>query len=122
MAEMDSQDLLDMMGMMVSPENSCTAGGAGLKWLLGLNGTNGEWEPPGPPGLPDTLNCTEQQQLKKDILATVRKEISMLKCCNTSSPECVRVTTSCKELYQCNPALPSGYYNIRIPQGVEKCL
>ena len=40
----------------------------------------------------------------------------------TPSPEplCERVATSCKELYQCNPALPSGYYNITTPQGVER--
>ena len=31
-----------------------------------------------------------------------------------------RTSTSCKELYQCNPALPSGYYNITTPQGVER--
>ena len=117
---MDSQDLLDVMGVMVSPENSCTAGGAGLKWLLGLNGTNGEQEPPGPPVLPGTLNCTEQQQLKEEILATVREEISMLKCRNKSFPECVCVATSCKELCQCNPALPSGYYLIKTSERVER--
>ena len=44
----------------------------------------------------------------------------MLSCCNTSSSECERVATSCKELYQCNPALPSGYYNITTPHGVER--
>ena len=33
---------------------------------------------------------------------------------------CELVATSCKELYQCNPALPSGYYNITTPQGVER--
>ena len=44
----------------------------------------------------------------------------MLSCCNTSSSECERVATSCKELYQCNPALPSGYYNITTPQGAER--
>ena len=35
-------------------------------------------------------------------------------------PQCEHVATSCKELYQCNPALPSGYYNIMTPQGVER--
>ena len=35
-------------------------------------------------------------------------------------PQCDRVVTSCKELYHCNPALPSGYYNIVTPQGVER--
>ena len=44
----------------------------------------------------------------------------MLSCCNTSSSECERVATSCKELYQCSPALPSGYYNITTPQGAER--
>ena len=34
--------------------------------------------------------------------------------------QCQLVATSCKELYQCNPATPSGYYNIRTPQGVER--
>ena len=32
----------------------------------------------------------------------------------------LRCATSCKELYQCNPALPSGYYNIVTPQGMER--
>ena len=91
------------------PGNSCTAGGPGLQGPPGLNGTDGERGPPGPPGLPGVLNYTEQQQLKEDILATVREEISML-----SS------ATSCKNLYHSNPALPSGYYNIVTPQGVER--
>ena len=88
----------------------------------GQPGRDGVTGPPGaqgPPGLPGALNCTEKQQLKEDILATLREEISMLSCCSTSSSECERVATSCKELYQCNPALPSGYYKIRTPQGME---
>ena len=28
--------------------------------------------------------------------------------------------TSCKELYQCYPTTPTGYYNIRTPQGVRR--
>ena len=142
------------------PGNSCTCttGGPGLQGPPGLNGTDGEQGPPGtqgppgaqgPPGLPGALNYTEQQQLKEDILATLREEISMLSWCSTLSstvsttsqannptesvsqptstpqptpspePQC-EVATSCKELYQCNPALPSGYYNITTPQGVER--
>ena len=41
----------------------------------------------------------------------------MRNCCNFW---CERFAISCKELYQCNPALPSGYYNITTPQGVER--
>ena len=112
--------------------NTCHANTATLPCIPGLpgkdgqpgrDGTDGERGPAGaqgPPGLPGALNYTEQQQLKEDILATLREEISMLSCCSTSSSECVRVATSCKELYQCNPALPSGYYNISTPQGVER--
>ena len=99
---------------------SCMAGGPGTQGPPGHNGTDGEQGPPGPQGPagpPGALNYTERQQLKEEILATVREEMSMLSCCNTS---CEHVTTSCKELYQCNPALPSGYYNITTPQGVER--
>ena len=118
------------------PGLSCMAGGPG---------------PQGPPGPPSALNNSERQQLKEEILAMLREEMSMLSCCNTSffavssttsqantpsesvpqltstpqpipSPEplCEHIATSCKELYQCNPALPSGYYNITTPQGVER--
>ena len=125
----------------------------------GRDGNDGATGPPGRdgrdglPGLSGTsgaLNNSERQQLKEEILATVREEMSMLSCCNTSffavsfttsqantptesvpqptstpqptpSPEplCEHAVTSCKELYQCNPALPSGYYNINTTQGVE---
>ena len=126
----------------------------------GRDGNDGATGPPGRdgrdglPGLSGTsgaLNNSERQQLKEEILATVREEMSMLSCCNTSffavssttsqantptesipkptstpqptpSPEplCEHVITTCKELYQCNPALPSGYYNITTPQGAER--
>ena len=99
----------------------------------------------------NTLSSEQRQQLKEEILARLREEMSMLSCCNTSffavssptsqantptefvpqptstpqptpSPEllCEHVATSCKELYQCNPALPSGYYNITTPHGAKR--
>ena len=92
----------------------------GRDGLSGLSGTAGGPGPQGPPGLSGALNYTERQQLKEEILAVLREEMSMLSCCNTSSSECERVATSCKELYQCNPALSSGYYNITTPQGAER--
>ena len=88
----------------------------GRDGVVGVNGVNGQPGPPGaqgPPGLPGTLNDTEQQQLKDDILNVLRDELSVL-------IQCRLVATSCKELYQCNPATPSGYYNISTPQGVER--
>ena len=125
------------------PGQTCGTGGSVLQGPPGLNGTDGEQGPPGPqgppgqngadgipgengvdgqpgppgaqgpPGLPGALNDTEQQQLKDDILNELRDELSMLRC-ETG------LYTSCKELYQCNPATPSGYYNITTPQGVER--
>ena len=103
------------------PGNSCTAGGVGLQGPPGLNGTNGAQ---GPPGLPGALNDTEQQQLKEEILATLREEIRMLSCCNATQPTPDpgqqrsgtfkdNPATSCKAIYECNPTAPSGYYWIR---------
>ena len=127
------------------PGQTCGTGGSVLQGPPGLNGTDGEQGPPGPqgppgqngadgqpgppgeqgpPGIPGTLNDTAQQQLKDDILNTLRNEISKLGCCNTPSPEPLcdpeGNITSCKELYQCNPDTPSGYYNITTPQGVKR--
>ena len=117
---------------------SCMAGGPGTQGPPGHNGTDGEQGPPGPQGPtgpsgpqgptgpsgpqgpsgpPGALNYTERQQLKEEILAMLREEMIMQSCCNTS---CEHVATSCKELHQCNPALPSGYYNITTPQGAER--
>ena len=120
------------------PGLSCTAGGTGPQGSPGHNGTDGEQGPPGPQGPTGPsgpqgptgpsgpqgptgpsgpLNYTERQQLKEEILATVREEMSMQNCCNLL---CERFAASCKELYQCNPALPSGYYNIWTPHGAER--
>ena len=127
--------------------NTCRANVATLPTIPGLpgkdgrpghNGTDGEQGPPGPQGPtgpsgpqgptglpgphgptgpPGALNYTERQQLKEEILATVREEMSTRNCCNLL---CERFSTSCKELYQCNPALSSGHYNLWTPQGVER--
>ena len=88
--------------------------------LQGHPGPNGAHGPHGPPGLPgprgrpgppgvSVVNLTDAQykQIKEELLKDVPKRCELL-------------TTSCKELYQCNPALPSGYYNIVTPQGVER--
>ena len=71
----------------------------------GLPGPRGR---PGPPGV-SVVNLTDAQykQIKEELLKDVPKR-------------CELRPTSCKELYHCNPALPSGYYNIVTPQGVER--
>ena len=102
-------------------------GPIGPRGYPGPDGVHGPHGPPGPPGLRgqqgppgvSVVNLTEVQykQIKEEILATAREEMRMLSCCKFL---CECFPTSCKELYQCNPALPSGYYNITTPQGAER--
>ena len=97
-------------------------GHPGLPGPIGLQGhpgPNGAHGPHGPPGLPgprgrpgppgvSVVNLTDAQykQITEELLKDVLKRCEL--------------PTSCKVLYQCNPALPSGYYNIVTPQGVER--
>ena len=82
----------------------------------GHPGPNGAHGPHGPPGLPgppgvSVVNLTDAQykQIKEELLKAVPKHRELL-------------STSCKELYHCNPALPSGYYNIVTPQEWKECI
>ena len=83
-------------------------GGRGPPGIPGPPGPRGR---PGPPGV-SVVNLTDAQY--KQIREEFSKEFKQLLQCAAI------VHTSCKELYQCNPALPSGYYNIMTPQGVER--
>ena len=70
----------------------------------GLDGRNGSDGNPGPPGtVPDSVI----EQLRSDILEEVLK---LLPCKGISQ---INPDTSCKEIYECNPTAPSGYYWIR---------
>ena len=80
----------------------------GLHGSPGLPGPRGR---PGPPGV-SAVNLTDAQY--KQIQEKLSKEFKQLLQCEAI------VHTSCKELYHCNPALPSAYYKIKTPQGVER--
>ena len=116
------------MYLTTEAAGTCRATKTSIPGLPGKDGRDGQPGRDGNnglPGLPGTLNDTEKQQLKDDILNELRDELSMLQCCCNSQPtptepQCEHNATSCKELYQCNPATPSGYYNITTPQGVER--
>ena len=88
----------------------------------GYPGPDGERGPQGPPGPPGSrgqqgppgvtvVNLTEVQykQIREELL----KDFKQLSKCDL-------MAVSCQELYQCNPTLPSGYYNITTPQVVER--
>ena len=80
----------------------------GVRGPHGPPGSPGPRGRPGPPGV-SVVNLTDAQykQIKEELLKAVPKHCELL-------------STSCKELYQCNPELPSGYYKIMTPQGVER--
>ena len=101
------------------PGNTGRPGSTGRQGVPGPHGMRG---PPGPPGAAgamgqpgppgeSTVNLTAVQY--KQIKEELSSEFKQLLRCNL-------IATSCQELYQCNPAAPSGHYNIRTPQGVER--
>ena len=94
-------------------------GSIGPRGYPGSDGTRGPLGPPGlpgprggqgPPGV-SVVNLTDAQYKQiKEELSTEFKQWS----------KCELVPTSCKELYQCNPTTPSGYYDIRTPHGQKR--
>ena len=103
----------------------CIPGPPGRDGKDGQPGHDGQPGRDGRDGVPGTigsLTYAEGQQLKEEILETIRGEISMLNCSKTPTPQCRGTTegnpaTSCREVYQCNPTAPSGYYWIRYVAG-----
>ena len=82
-------------------------GEKGLKGPKGEDGVRGSQGPPGPPGV-SVVNLTDVQY--KEIWEKLPIEFKHFVKCEIFS-------TSCKELYQCNPALPSGYHQVWTLQG-----
>ena len=75
----------------------------------GLDGRNGSDGSPGPPGIvPDAVI----EQLRVDILEQARK----LAICIANSAN--NPATSCKEIHDCNPTAPSGYYWLNTTTGL----
>ena len=79
----------------------------------GRNGTNGLLGVIGPAGPPGTLSDAVIEQLKRDILEEVRRELN-LPCSSELNP-----AASCKDIHECDPTAPSGYYWIRTIIGPE---
>ena len=81
----------------------------------------------GGPGPPSTLNDTEKELVKEDILNTLRQEECQLNLCNSCKPTCNGMSAdnpaaSCKEIYDCNPSTPSGKYCISTDSGPHEFL
>lgn len=93
-------------------------GAHGLRGYPGPDGVHGPTGPPGLPGVrgrlgpPGICNLTEAQyrQMKDAITSDI-----------IESQRCKEPLASCKQLYQCNPATPSGYYWIGTPPHKVYC-
>ncbi len=70
-----------------------------------MKGDPGEQGPVGAPGLNGTVPDAVIEKLRNDILQEVLKLIPSCKGSFRNNP-----ATSCKEIYECNPTAPSGYY------------
>ena len=79
----------------------------------GRDGTPGDPGPTGPPGTSSEISYTEYQELRErltsDILSNPRLGAMSIDTDNTC-PQNLPTVASCKEIYDCNPNSPSGYY------------
>ena len=97
----------------VAAENVCP-GFTGLPGRDGRDGKDGTPGVPGPAGPPGTSEITYaayqelREQLTSDILSDPRLGgvSTNLETCSTT----IKTASSCKEIYDCNPDSPSGYY------------
>ena len=79
--------------------------------VQGLPGKPGKNGAPGEPGPPGTVPDAAIEQLRGDILEQVRI-LLVCKGITDNNP-----ATSCKEIYQCNPNTPAGYYWVNTTTG-----
>ena len=91
-------------------------GNIGRDGVKGRNGTDGLH---GPPGM---VSDAVGEQLKKDILKELRRELN-LTCGGNNGFTCPGNTemypaTSCKEIHQCCSTAPSGYYWVNTTTGL----
>ena len=79
----------------------------------GREGTPGDPGPAGPPGTSSKISYTEYQELRErltsDILSDPRLG-GMSTDTDNTCPQNLPTAASCKEIYDCNPNSPSGYY------------
>ena len=107
-----------------------SVGPVGPQGIAGMNGTHGEQGPVGPqgpvgapgldgrngsdgsPGPPGTVPDAVIEQLKENILVEVLKLLPSCKGIFRNNP-----STSCKEIHDCAPTTPSGYYWVNTTTG-----
>ena len=113
------------------PGKNGAPGAPGPKGEAGMNGTDGEQGPGGPqrpaglpgldgrngsdglPGPPGTVPDAVIEQLREVILEEVRRELKL----TCPGDREMHPATSCKEIHNCNPTAPPGYYWVNTTTG-----
>ena len=101
---MGPQGVAGSIGEMGPPGSD---GRSGVDGVPGRNGTDGL------PGQPGNMSEATIEQLKRDILEEVRRELNLI--CNGDSEK--YPAASCKEILECNSSALSGKYWIRNATG-----
>ena len=91
-------------------------GAPGVPGAKGEAGVDGAPGPQGPVGPPCNISDAVIEQLTRDILKRVRRDLNLLYKDHSESSS----AASCKEIYQCDPSAPSGLYWINTALGVVR--
>ena len=99
--------------LAAAAENVCQ-GFPGLPGRDGRDGKDGTPGVPGPAGPPGTseISYTAYQELREQLTSDILSD-PRLGGVSTNSETCpttIKTASSCKEIYDCNPDSPSGYY------------
>ena len=100
-----------LLQLAAAAGNSCPGfpGLPGRDGRDGKDGTPGVPGPPGSTGISYTAYRELREQLTNDILNDTRLGGISTSRAGTC-PQIIKIASSCKEIYDCNPESPSGYY------------
>lgn len=101
------------VGVPGNPGEMGPVGPPGPAGKPGRNGTDGLPGAMGLPGSPGMVSNAVIEQLKRDILEEVRRELNLT--CNGDNE--IYPAGSCKDIHKCDPTAPSGYYWISTTSG-----
>ena len=93
----------------------------------GSDGTPGDPGPAGPPGTSE-MTYTEYQELRERLISDILSDLRLGGIPSNMNSICPHIfprattATSCKEIYDCNPNSPSGYYwRVNSSSGLMYC-
>ena len=99
--------------LAAAAENVCP-GFPGLPGRDGRDGKDGTPGVPGPAGPPGTseISYTAYQELREHLISDILSDPRLGDRFTNSEtcPTTIKTASSCKEIYDCNPDSPSGYY------------